>query len=167
MEIRARCQIYSLPYEFDMCHNVTNSFNGVIFNNVRSVILVDDIKPFEKEFFQVISKSFPSLQTLTIENDESQKYKKDSFGLITFPHLNVLNLTLAHGHYVEQFLFKRKTHLPCLLHLTMQCESLSIITNNFTNNPTDFNFVQLKTLVTDKAFVHPDNFRSYFPQLLT
>ena len=99
------------------------------------------------------------------ENNEPQKYKKYSFTFITFPHLAVLNLELAHIDYVEQFLFERKTRLPCLLHLTIQYESLVMITNNFTNDPTHFNFAQLKTLVTDKSFVRPENFHSYFPRL--
>ncbi|CAF3003260.1 unnamed protein product [Rotaria sp. Silwood2] len=165
MKIRARCHIYSLPYQFHMFHNVTNSFKGDIFNKVRSVIIIDEIRPFEHEFFQIISQSFPFLQTLSIQNDKPQKYKKYSFTFITFPHLAVLNLELAHINYVEQFLSERKTLLPCLLHLTIQYESLVMITNNFTNDPTRLNFTQLKTLVTDKSFVRPENFHSYFPQL--
>ncbi|CAF2668198.1 unnamed protein product [Rotaria sp. Silwood2] len=165
MKIRARCHIYSLPYQFDMFHNVTNSFKGAIFDKVRSVIIIDDIRPFEYEFSRIISQSFPFLQTLSIQNNEPQKYKKYLFKFITFPHLNVLNLELAHIDYIEQFLFERKTHLPCLLHLTIQYDSLVMITNNFTNNPTYFNFAKLKTLLTDKAFVRPENFHLYFPRL--
>ncbi len=165
MKIRARCHIYSLPYQFHMFHNVTNSFKGGIFNKVRWVIITDDIRPFEHEFFQIISQSFPFLQTLSIQNDEPQKSKKYLFTSITFPHLVVLNLELAHIDYVEQFLFERKTSLPCLLHLTIQYESLVMITNNFINDPTHFNFAQVKTLDTDKSFVRPENFHSYFPRL--
>ncbi|CAM4939986.1 unnamed protein product [Rotaria socialis] len=55
IKIRARCHFYSLPYQFRMFHNVTNSFQGGIFNKVRSVIIADDICPFEHEFFQIIS----------------------------------------------------------------------------------------------------------------
>ncbi|CAF3313681.1 unnamed protein product [Rotaria socialis] len=117
IKIRARCHIYSLPYQFRMFHNVTNSFQGGMFNKVRSVIVTDDIYPFEHEFFQIISQSFPFLQTLSIQNDKPQKSKKNSITFITFSHLAVLNLELAHIDYVEQFLFERKT---CLLHLTIQ-----------------------------------------------
>ncbi|CAF3182870.1 unnamed protein product, partial [Rotaria socialis] len=53
IKIRARCHIYSLPYHFHMFHNVTNSFQGGMFNKVRSVIVTDDIYPFEHEFFQI------------------------------------------------------------------------------------------------------------------
>ena len=123
------------------------------------------MRPFEHEFFKIISQSFPSLQTLSIQNNEPQKDKKYSATMITFPHLAVLNLELAHIDYVEQFLFERKTCLPCLLHLTIQYESLVMVTNNFTNDPTHFNFGQLKTLVTDQASVRPENFHSYFPRL--
>ncbi|CAF4762804.1 unnamed protein product [Rotaria socialis] len=76
MKIRARCHIYSLPYQFHMFHKVTNSFQGGMFNKVRSVIVTDDICPFEHEFFQIISQSFPFLQTLSIQNDEPQESKK-------------------------------------------------------------------------------------------
>ena len=91
--------------------------------------------------------------------------KKSSFTFIRFPHLAVLDLKWVHIDYVEQFLFETKTHLPCLLHLTIQYESLVMTTNNFTNDPTHFNFAQLKTLVTDKCFVRSENFHSYFPLL--
>ncbi|CAF4992412.1 unnamed protein product [Rotaria socialis] len=76
IKIRARCHIYSLPYQFHMFHKVTNSFQGGIFNKVRSAIVTDDIYPFEHEFFQIISQSFPFLQTLSIQNDEPQESKK-------------------------------------------------------------------------------------------
>ncbi|CAF4492753.1 unnamed protein product [Rotaria socialis] len=118
-----------------------------IFIKVRSVIVTDDICPFEHEFFRIISQSFPFLQTLSIQNDEPQKSKKNSITFITFSHLAVLNLELAHIDYVEQFLFEM------------------MITNNFTNDAARLNFTQLKTLVTEKPFVRPDNFHSYFPQL--
>ena len=92
MKLRGRCHIYSLPYEFEIFNNVTNSFRGGIFNKVRSVTVTNDLRPFQNEFFQIISESFPFLRRLTIENDQPQKYKKSSFTLITFAHLAVLDL---------------------------------------------------------------------------
>lgn len=148
-----------------MFHNVTNSFTGGMFDRVRCVTTTDDIRSFEQEFFQMISQCFPFLQTLSIENNKPQKYKKDSFMSITVPHLAILNLQLAHIDYIKQFLFHRRTHLPCLSHLTIQYQSLVMITNNFSNEPKHFNFVQLKTLVTDQSFVRPENYHSYFPHL--
>jgi len=124
-----------------------------------------DTRPFEHEFFNIISQSFPVLRTLSVENYEPQKNKQHSFAFITFPHLVFLNLELTHIDYVEQFFFERKTRLPRLLHLTIKYQSLVMITNNFTINPTCLNFAQLKNLVINEHFVRPENFHLYLPGL--
>ncbi|CAF3203245.1 unnamed protein product, partial [Rotaria sp. Silwood2] len=132
-----RCHIYSLPYQFDKFHHLNNSFQGRIFEKVEWVIMTDT-RPFEHEFFKNISKSFPFLRQLSVINDEQQKIKQHSSILVIFPHLRSLNLTFAHIDYVEEFLLKKNTHLPCLLYLKMKYQSLVIITNHFTNNAVEF-----------------------------
>ncbi|CAF4633007.1 unnamed protein product [Rotaria sp. Silwood2] len=165
MKGEAQCHIYSLPYQFDNFHYLNNSFQGGRFEKVKCIKMTD-IRPFEHEFFKIISQSFPFLQHLSVKNDEQQKNKQHlSNTLIIFPHLRSLHLILAHIDYVEDFLMKKTTHLPCLLYLKIKYEQLLIITNNFTNNSIEFNFSQLKVLSIVEPFVRPENFHSYFPQL--
>ncbi|CAF4540424.1 unnamed protein product [Rotaria sp. Silwood2] len=165
MKGEAQCHIYSLPYQFDNFHYLNNSFQGGRFEKVKCIKMTD-IRPFEHEFFKIISQSFPLLQHLSVKNDEQQKNKQHlSNTLIIFPHLRSLHLILAHIDYVEDFLMKKTTHLPCLLYLKIKYEQLLIITNNFTNNSIEFNFSQLKVLSIVEPFVRPENFHSYFPQL--
>jgi len=85
--------------------------------------------------------------------------------LITFPHLKFLNLKLAHVDYAEQFLFEKITHLPRLLNLCINYESLTMITNDFTIDTTWFKFSKLKDLDLDESFLHSENFHKYFPLL--
>jgi hypothetical protein len=80
--------------------------------------------------------------------------------LITF-----IDLKYAHVDYVELFLLKKNMHLPRLLNLAMEFKSLIMITNNFTNDATHFNFGTLKSLDLCQSFVRPDNFHQYFPLL--
>ncbi|CAF2820108.1 unnamed protein product [Rotaria sp. Silwood2] len=160
----ARCHIYSLPDQFDNFHHLNNSFQGSIFEKVKSV-KITDIHPFEHEFFKIISQSFPFLQYLSVQNDEQQKNKQHLSTLIIFPHLRNFNLTLAHIDYAEKFLMKKTTDLPCLAYLRIKYEQLVIITNHFTNNSIEFNFSQLKFLSTVEPFVCSENFHLYFPQL--
>ncbi len=124
-----------------------------------------DSCPFEHEFFRIISQSFPFLRQLSVQNNEQQKNKQHSSIFVIFPHLRSLNLTLAHIDYVEQFLLKKTTHLPCLVYLRMKYQSLVIITNHFTNNSMELNCTQLKSLSIVEPFVPPENFHLYFPQL--
>jgi hypothetical protein len=124
-----------------------------------------DTRPFELEFFEIISKSFPFLRQLSMRNNEQQTNKQHSSTFVIFPHLRSLNLTLAHIDYVEQFLLKKTTHLPSLMYLRIKYESLVIITNHFNNNPIEFNCTQLKFLSIVEPFVRSENFHLYFPQL--
>jgi hypothetical protein len=164
MKSLARCHIYSLPYQFDNFHNLTNSFQGGIFEKVTWVTITDT-RSFEHEFFQIISKSFPFLRELSVGNNEQQNNKQHSSTFVIFPHLRNLNLAFAHIDYAEQFLLKRNTYLPCLVDLRIKYESLVIITNHFINNSMEFNCTQIKVLSTVESFVRPQNFHLYFPQL--
>ncbi|CAF3842973.1 unnamed protein product [Rotaria magnacalcarata] len=99
-ETNGECHIYSFPYEFEYFHDLNISFPGGMFHNVRNLMMVDT-RPFEHKLFKLISQDFPFLQHLYIYNDESQKYKEDSFPFITFSHLTLLHLQFAHVNYVE------------------------------------------------------------------
>ena len=57
--ISRTCHIYSLPYSFEYFVNLTNSFQGGIFDRVR-YLKMNDGNPFEFDFFRLISQNFPS-----------------------------------------------------------------------------------------------------------
>jgi hypothetical protein len=136
-----------------------------MFHTVRYLVIID-IFPFEHKFFQLISHELPFVEILHIRNDQPQKDKQySSIELITFHHLKLLNLKLAHVDYAEQFLLKKITYLPNLFNLYIKYESLIMITNNFTIDTTYFNFSRIKDLDLDQSFLHPENFHQYFPFL--
>jgi hypothetical protein len=161
MNTESKCSIYSLPYEYEYFH-LDNSFQGGMFHKVR-YLTMDDTIPFEYKLFQLISQHFPSLEFLHISQTDPQKDKQYSSTLITFSHLKLLDLKWAHVDYAELLLLKKNTHLPCLLNLCIDYKSLTMITNNFTTDPMDFNFGTLKHLDVCQPFVSPENFRKYFP----
>ncbi|CAF0811928.1 unnamed protein product [Adineta ricciae] len=163
-EFQSRCHIYSLPYHFKTYHFLTNSFQGGIFTNVQSLVM-GDCCSFEHNFFQIISQSFPSLKMLHIMNKKPQKDKQKSLPLIQFPYLIYLYLRGAHADYAEQFLVDKFCHVPCLLSLNIDYESLILITNNFTNDATRLTCSKFTSLRTNESFVPPKNFHQYFPLL--
>jgi hypothetical protein len=173
MNTEGKCHFYSLPYEFEYFH-IEYCFQGGMFHKVR-YLNIDDTIPFEHELFQLISQEFPFLEFLYISHDEPQEDKQHSSTLITFPHLKLLDLKWAHVDYAEQLLLKKNAHLPRLLNLCIEDKSLITITNNFTTDPTHFNFGTLTNLDVCQPlarfirqcepFVRPENFLTYFPLL--
>ncbi|CAF4623571.1 unnamed protein product [Rotaria sp. Silwood2] len=155
--------VYSLPYQFQYFLHLNNSFQGDMFDTVRSLTMTDG-RPFEHDLFILISKCFPLLQQLYVINYQPQINKQHSSVLITFPHLILLNLVEAHVDYGEQLLCDKNTHLPSLLDLCIEYKSLTIITNNFTNNRIRRNCAKIKKLYVEK-FLRPKNFHQYFPLL--
>ncbi len=158
------CHIYSLPYDFKCYFDLDNSYQGGMFHKVRQLEMSDRVS-FEYKLFEIISHDFPFLEFLTIRNTDQMQEKQHSSTLITFPYLTFLDLRSAHVDYVELFLLRKNTYLPRLLKFSMKYESLTIITNNFTNDATHFNFGTVKSLDVNQSFVHPDNFHQYFPLL--
>ncbi len=157
--------VYSLPYQFESFLHLNNSFQGGMFVKVRCLTMTDTY-PFEHKLFKIISDDFSFLKELHICNRQPQKEKQYSSTLINFPLLNLLNLVKAHVDYAEQFLIDTNTHLPCLLDLCITYESLTMVTNNFTNDATRLYCAKLKGLHIDKPFVRLKHFDEYFPLLL-
>jgi hypothetical protein len=52
--------------------NITHNFPGGLFKNVKKISLFDEC-PFEPEFFIQISKSFPIIKNLSLNNPTPQK----------------------------------------------------------------------------------------------
>ena len=158
------CHIYSLPYTFDYFVNLTNAFQGGTFDKVRS-LKMNDSNPFEFDFFRLISHNFPALKFLHIANSHPQKNQQHLSTFIAFPHLTLLNLVDAHVHYAKQFLLTKNAYVPRLMNLQIRYKSLAAITNDFTNERTEFNFDTLKRLGTCEISAHPEIFYLYFPFL--
>jgi hypothetical protein len=164
MKTYGECHIYSFPYDFEYFTDLNNFFQGGMFHQVRYLKMHDE-HPFQEKLFQLISQDFPFLQFLYIFNHYPQKNKEDLSTPITFPYLIFLDLTEADVDYAELFLLKKKMHLPRLLNLCMEYDSLITITKNFTNDATYFNFGTLKGLDVWPSSVCPKNLRQYFPLL--
>lgn len=157
------CHIYSIPYDFECFIDLNNSFQGGMFHNARQ-LKISDVIPFENNFFKLISQDFPFLEFLHVFNRYPQKDKQNLSTLIRFPYLKSLYIHSAHVDYVELFLLKKNMYLPCLINLSINYESLTTITNNFTNDATLFNFSTLKSIDCEKCILTV-NFRQYAPSL--
>ncbi|CAF3078283.1 unnamed protein product [Rotaria socialis] len=138
----------------------TFCINTEVFNDEVRVELSSN-EDIQRSFIgrgyqQVTSSSFSSI-LIYISNGHAQQDKQRSS---TF-----LNLQYAHVDYAELFLLQNNAHLPRLLNLRIEYESLTTITNNFTNNVTYFNFDRLRSLDVCQPFVRPEKFHQYFPLL--
>jgi hypothetical protein len=133
------CHIYSLPYDFEYFFDLDNTFEGGMFHKVRQLTM-NDATPFEHKLFKLVSQDFPFLETLSVYNAYPQTDKQYSSTIITFPYLTFLDIHNAHIDYIELFLLKKNMHLPLLVNLYINEKSLKTITNNFTIDPTLFNY---------------------------
>ena len=159
------CHVYSLPYQFNEFLYLNNSFQGGKFDKVRFLSMFDQ-RPFEHQLFEIISKDFPCLQTLTIYNYKQPENEQHSLStLITFNHLFELNISEVHSDYVIQFLSDKKTCVPRLTNLIVPYKRLVAATNDFTNEATRLNCASIKFLNTYEQFVGTEHFYSYFPSL--
>jgi hypothetical protein len=79
---------------------LSNSFQGGVFDKVQSMIMIDSY-PFEHELFKQVSQHFPFLRSITWINSIAQINKQYSSTFITFPHLEQLDIALAHVDYAE------------------------------------------------------------------
>ncbi|CAF3985651.1 unnamed protein product [Rotaria sordida] len=116
--------------------------------------------------YEFKSGIFVNVQFLMdIINKEPQRDKQKSLSLIKFSYLIYLDLQGAHADYAEQFLIDKYCHLPCLLNLNIDYESLVLATNNFTNDATRLTCSKLTSLRINEPFIPPKNFYQYFPLL--
>ncbi|CAF1313478.1 unnamed protein product [Rotaria sp. Silwood1] len=171
-----RCHIYSLPFNMEHMHSITNNFPGGLFMNVRRLFVTDSLHPFEHYFFARISLSFPLLISLEISNRHSQKKKfihqpseldKTSF-IIIYPHLVELSFFLGNIDYVKQFLLDSNMRLPRLNKLHVNYDELKCVTNNFTNAAAHAKCAKLKHITfdtTETTLVYSKNFFLYCSSL--
>ncbi|CAF2513219.1 unnamed protein product [Rotaria sp. Silwood2] len=144
IDCTAVCSIFSLPFAFDRLESIGNIFPDIVFKYV-TYLLVQDVVPFNHEFFVRVSRAFPLLNNLRVINTKSQSasnvnaFSSDytqSYSIAEYPYLTSLNVRTACIDYLEQFLNETKTYVPCLTELTTYYQSLRIVTKNFRREET-------------------------------
>ncbi|CAF3531715.1 unnamed protein product [Rotaria socialis] len=161
---------YSLPFNMERMHSVTNNFPGGLFMNVR--------RPFEHYFFTRISVSFSLLTSLEISNLHPQQKKfiqqpdePDKTSLISiYSNLVELSFFFADIDYIKQFLLDSNMRLPHLNKLHVNYDKLMTVTNNFTKVAAHCKCEKLKYITFDAtipAIVYSKNFFLYFSSLET
>ncbi|CAF4982100.1 unnamed protein product [Rotaria sp. Silwood1] len=166
----SQCHIYSYPYKWEVYNNITNNFRGRLFMSVTEVLLYDE-HSFEYEFFLRISKSFPFMRELTINNRKAQNKKQfmksnnddQILPIIEYPNLQRLDLSDTHDDYVELFLFDTKIFLANDLHVCAHYQSLKTVTYYFTRYTTGSNCVKLAALYVDEMDQINEHIKNYFP----
>ncbi|CAF4341517.1 unnamed protein product [Rotaria sp. Silwood2] len=170
---KAVYHIFSLPFVFDHLEDIGNIFTDTIFNYV-TYLLVQDIFPFNHEFFIRIARSFPLLNNLRIVNFQSQStcnlntFSSDSsqsYSIAEYPYLTSLDVRTAAIDYAEQFLNETKTYAPYLTELTIHYRNLKMVTNDFTREETRRSCAKVKRLIMIGTWVHSKDFYLYFPLL--
>jgi hypothetical protein len=167
-----KCDIFSLPFMFDRFESIGITFPNIIFTHVKH-LGVDDLVPFEHEFFLRIAHSFPLIKILNVMNCESQLHISNNLSsddnpmhsIVTYPHLTSLSVRYCHIDYVDQFLNETKTHLPRLTELIVNYNQLTIVTENFTRNATRINCAKVKRLIIVTSLPHSKDLYVYFPVL--
>ena len=141
-----QCYAHSYPYRMKYYDNITNQFPGGLFRYVTEVSLYDQ-RPFEREFFVRIQKSFPVMQRLTIENKQppTQKTNRNDEhpSIIEYSRLKQLCFVDTHDDYLKQFLFHTEISFPNNVGLTVGYESLKNVTNNFQQDETRINCAKM------------------------
>ncbi|CAF4311333.1 unnamed protein product [Rotaria sp. Silwood2] len=125
-----QCQIYSLPFIGTRLDFISNRFPFFdikdTFSNVSTLLLFDDVKPFESVFFERMVRSLPRLKTLEVFNQLEQEEKGTiNTNVIEFTHLTALILHDIHVDYAKQLLCRSR--LPCLVELIICNDSLLVI----------------------------------------
>ena len=166
-----QCHIYSIPYPLERISGVTNSFFGNSFHLVIDLRLFD-IRPFEHDYFNWISRGLPLLKYLGIDNMTQQQrsveiesLSNNSNSINHFLRLVSITLTEVHTDYINEFLCQSKSHVPRLSSLKIKYAQLTSVTENFTSDSTRFNCAQLKKLLIEEEMVYPRHFYIYFPLL--
>ena len=114
---RARCRIYSYPYQIVFQVDYSNVFDVFIIS-IGEKIRVRNSKEHEKKS--------------CIESNNNNQ-------IIQCSHLTYLSLILVHHDYIEQFLTDTKTCSPYNLHMNAAYPAFQTATHNFARDTTRIN----------------------------
>ncbi|CAF1155641.1 unnamed protein product [Rotaria sordida] len=161
-----QCQIYSLPFIGTRLDFIFNRFPLFDITNtfcmVTTLLLFDDIEPFESIFFERLAQALPHLRTLEIINKREQKDKiRTTTNNLKFSHLTTLILFDIHMNYVEQLL--SRTYLPSLNELAI-CNDILLAIINQNQHQTRDNCSRVERLQTSEPLYNSVNVvQNYFP----
>ena len=161
--------LYSYPCQTEHFHDVSNLFPGGLFKHVRHVVLHDEY-PFEHAFFRRICQSFPSMEVLTVINNQPQNRKtsddddRDS-PVIHYSSLQMLQLDNVHDDYIEEFLLNTKTSFHQDIFLAIPYQSLQRVTLNFTRDATRNNCTKINQLDFFPESYCGHSLQEYFPNV--
>ncbi|CAF2974870.1 unnamed protein product, partial [Rotaria sp. Silwood2] len=153
---KGRCHAYSLPLPITDLHGITNNFPRGQFIHVRILTVIDTMCPFEHEFFERITRSFPLLNSFTVFNQLEQKRSwqcldhEQVSSVVEYSHLTELDLHYAHIDCVKQFLINTKIYLLHRDVIRVKYKHLTIVTENCTNNATRLNCAKVKRVITEE-----------------
>jgi len=166
-----QCHYYSYPYRMTFYENITNNFPGGLFPCVREISLFDE-HPYEHRFFLRLSKAFPFIRKLTIDNLKAQNEKSspsdnEDLSIIEYSSMTELCLFNAHDDYIEQFLLDSKAFIPNYFSISIRYHSLERITNHFTRDETRINSKKIKHMLLYSRQNFSNDFKKYFSYLQT
>lgn len=161
--------VFSLPFSFDRLQWIGNTFPDIIFHFVV-FLKIHEVNALQHEFFLRLARSFPLLNELHVTCFEPQTWNRkkfhydndQSYSIIEFPRLTSLNLFNTDADYLEQFLNKKKTHVPRLIELTPYYSQLLFVMKNFTRESTQHTCAQIQRLILQETIVHTKDFYLYF-----
>ncbi|CAF1390977.1 unnamed protein product [Rotaria sordida] len=165
--------ILSISFEFDHLEDIGNTCPNIKCSYV-TYLLIQDVVPFDHQFFIRISQNFPLIMNLRIMNVVSQSSldfnmfateNNQLYATAVYPRLISLDIFCAHHDYVEEFLNEKKTYVPCLTQLRVVYNDLRIVTKNFTREETRRNCANIKRLILITQLAHTKDFYLYFPLL--
>ncbi|CAF1433754.1 unnamed protein product [Rotaria sordida] len=163
-----QCQVFSLPFIGTRLDFISNRFPLFdvtnTFSNVTTLLLFDDIKPFEHNFFERVTQALPHLKTLNVFNLlEQEETKNTATKLIVFSHLVALILHDIHMDYAEQFLCR--SHLPRLIELFIRNDALLLIIAN-NDQQAKNNCANVERLRIVEPWIEPTNAHlNFFPSI--
>ena len=148
-EHEAHCHIYTSPYSLFEYEYLSNNSPDGLFVNVRYVELFDE-RPFEHSFFLRLAQSFPSMKTLTVNNEVAQREKQDQQSedegvpIVEYVSLRRINLLRVHDDYVEQFFFATRTLFSDDMQVRIGPNQLKRVTSDGTRDETRINYSKVK-----------------------
>lgn len=163
----SRCHVYSLPYTMDRLLTISSNFPGGLFSTVRRLMIYDARRPFEHHFFLRLSRSFPFLNFLSVQNDiEQLDQQEQTSAIVEFSYLTILNFGDVHIDYLEEFFVDSNISVSYVKQMYIKYKDLVTITDNFTRNETRAIASKIKRIIFNEGeIVCSKGFYSYFPLL--
>jgi hypothetical protein len=162
----SQSHVYSIPFVGTRLDFISNRFplfdTRTTFSHVTTLLLYDDVQPFEHVFFDRLAQTLPHLRTLEILNVLEQRKQTQSTTVnITFPRLMTLLLHDIHIDYADGML--SRCRLPCLVELVIRNEPLLAVISRDQGQTRD-NCSHVRILRRPPSDIQTTNtLRTFFP----